>query len=448
MNARRPEPSPSRAPVIGGAVAFVVIVVLQASAGVRQDWAVPFALALFGVTIAAAIVVLVRVARASRRDDPSAWLVLTCGGFAVRPAIPLGPVLGMLSAFLGLQVGPVINEWRAVIQMRPTVVVDAGLAFVMSVPVLLGVVAVALMVPVAWRGYAVELTPAGIRSSGPLHRRVLPWQALAAQAGHQAGRVWLVVDQPDLVLQRGVPVLDSRERPTLSAGRAGPVLTEAIAWYLAHPGDRACIGTVAGYDRLRARLNSAAPIQPTPPPPAAAALGRPGPTGAIVRLVHAAAVIAAVIAAADLSIAIVFRDRLLAAEHAIAAADQMPPEGELLFTTDTVGFATGSATVALIVTLVLATVGVALVHKVRAGSGPARTGLTIVSGVVAVMSMCAGVASVVPLATEPAAGTGLNVWAAFRMIESMSLTGLALLVLVLLVFSNRYPVTAGRTVLT
>jgi hypothetical protein len=43
--------------------------------------------------------------------------------------------------------------------------------------------------------------------------------------------------------------------------------------------------------------------------------------------------------------------------------------------------------------------------------------------------------SVVTLAAEPAAGTGLNVRAVFRLIESMSLTGLALLVLVLLVFS-------------
>ncbi|MEV0568310.1 hypothetical protein [Dactylosporangium sp. NPDC050588] len=211
--------------MIAGAIAFVVIVVLQVWTGVRRDWAVPLVLALYGVVVTAALVLLARAARASRRDDPSAWLVLTRGGFAVRPAMPLGPVVGMLTVCLGLLAGPAVNEWRAVIQAPPTVVVDAALAFVMSAPVLLGVVAVALMMPVAWRGYAVELTPAGIRSRGPLHRRVLPWHALAARAGHQAGhqvgRVWLVVDRPDLVLQRGVPVLDSRERPTLSAGRAG-----------------------------------------------------------------------------------------------------------------------------------------------------------------------------------------------------------------------------------
>ncbi|MEV4134283.1 hypothetical protein AB0J72_19185 [Dactylosporangium sp. NPDC049742] len=414
----------------------MVIVALQAWADVPRDWAVPLALALYGVVVTVALVLLVRAARASRRDDPSAWLVLTRGGFAVRPAMPLGPAVGMLAVCLALLAGPAVGEWRAVIQAPPTVVVDAAFAFVMSAPVLLGVVVAALMVPVAWRGYAVELTPAGIRSRGPLHRRVLPWQALAAQAGHQAGRVWLVVDRPELVLQRGVPVLDSRERPTLSSRRAAPALAEAIAWYLAHPGERAGIGTPAGFDRLRARLESAAPQQPAPPPPAGAALGRSGRISAIVRLVHAAAAIAAVTAAADLSIAIVFRDRLLAAEHAIAASDPVPPEGELLFTTDTVGFATGAATVALIVTLVLATAGVALVHKVRAGSGPAQTGLTILSGVVAVMALCSGTMSVLPLAAEPVAGTGLNVWAAFRLIESLSLTGLALLVLVLLVGSK------------
>ncbi len=444
MDAARPEPNPSREPMIGGAVAFVVIAVLNAWARGRQDWTFLVVLVLYGVVITAGIVVLVRVWRASRGDDPSAWLVLTRGGFAVRPTVPLGPVVGMLTAFIGLQVGSVVDGWRAVVQARPTVVVDAGFAAVMSGLVLLGVVAVAVMVPVAWRGYTVELTPAGIRSRGPLHRRVLPWEALAAQVGHQAGRVWLVVDRPHLVLQRGVLVLDSRERPTLAAGRAAPMLAEAIGWYLAHPADRAGIGAPAECDRLRERLESTAPPPPAPSPPVAAALRRSGRSGAMVRLVYAAAAIAAVTAAADLTIAIVFRDRLLAAEDAIAAAAQMPPDGELLFTTDTVRFAIGFATVALIATLVLATVGVALAHKVRAGSGPARIGLAILSGVAAVMAMCSGAAPVVNLAAQPAAGTGLNAWTALRLIESMSLTGVALLVFGLLVTSKPGATAAAR----
>jgi hypothetical protein len=418
-------------------VAFVAIIVLNAVARGRHDWMVLAVVGLHGAVIAIGVFVLVRLGK--HRHVPAARVTATRDGFAVRPSTPYGLVTGMLMPVMAMPVSAAVDGWRYTATRPPTYMLEAAFAGAMTAAVLLGLATVAVMMPAAWRGYTVELTAAGIRSRGLLHTLVVPWTALGPEVGHHAGRVWLVADRPDQVGQRGRLVLGPPERPMLALAADAPLVAEVIRWYLHHPADRAAIGDPAELDRLHARLYSTTPWPSAPPPPVANAPARIGRFGVMTRLVYTAVAVAALAAAADLTVAFLFRDRLLAAERAIAAAypETTPADGAVVFTTDTVGFATGFAAVALGVTLVLAVLAVALMRSARAGSSPARTGLIALSGLGVPAALCTVVAPGLSLAAEPAAGVGLNLWAASRLVASALLAGIALLVLVLLATSGR-----------
>jgi hypothetical protein len=432
MDAARRELMWPRVLMVAGVVAFAAIVIVNAVARGRRDWTFLVVVALHGPVIAMGLYTLMLHRRAR-----TAHLAVTGGGFAVRPSLLFGPTAVMLVPLMALPASATIDGWRDVAARQPTVAIDAAFAAAMSGVVLLGLATAAVIMPTAWRGYTVHLTPAGIRWRAPLHRRVIPWAALGPEVGHHSGRVWLLADRPDLVVQRGRLVGGPPGQPTLPLGADAPMVAEVIRWYLHHPADRAEVGSTSELDRMRARLESTAPSPPAQAPPVVNAPPRIGRLGTAVRLVYAAAVTAVIAAAGDLTITVQFRDRLVAAEHAMWAFMDPPAEGEVVFTTDTAAFATGFATVALVVTLIVATVAVALARRVRAGSGPARTGLVSLSGLGVPAAMCSIATPAISLAAEPTAGLGLNLWAALRLAEGLILTVIALLVVVLLTFSGQ-----------
>jgi hypothetical protein len=393
----------------------------------------------------------------------SAGFVLTRDGFAVRATVPPDLVVILLMCLLGMQVDTLVDAWH--LGRDPEsgpLPVDVAFASVTSILVVVGAAVTAIAASFAWRGFAVELTPAGIRSRVPLHQRLIPWQALVLGGPplpqRNAKRLQLAVARPELVVQRGWNAASgTRERPTLPVDTHAWLLAGAIRWYLEHPADRAAIGTPVEHDRLVAELAAtahfAAEREPEPPltiTPAATAAAmqpvRPRHVGIAIALVYITIAVALVTATAELVITIVFRENLLAAERAIVAnmPDLPPPDGTLIFSTDTVAFARASATVALICTLVLALVAIALARGVSRGSDRARVGLAVLSGVTAFLAMCPCLLSATSLAAEPAAGTLLNAWSAVRILEGFAVAALAIAVLVLLlnadvVASSRRP---------
>lgn len=108
---------------------------------------------------------------------------------------------------------------------------------------------------------ATELTPAGVRTIGPLFDRLIPWQALApggpARPALNADRLSLDIARPDLVDQRGwEPGSGPRHDPKVSLREnIHPwILADTIRWYVEHPADRDALGTPGAQDRLIAAL--------------------------------------------------------------------------------------------------------------------------------------------------------------------------------------------------
>jgi hypothetical protein len=415
----------------------------------RHNWWTPALLGanlvvLIGSAVAAGLV-------ASLRRRKPAGFVLIREGFAVRPVVPPELLVTALMSSLVMQVVMLIDAWRDFgdPESRP-LAMEVAFASVVSILVV-GVAAVtALVVSFAWQGYAVKLTPAGIWSRAPLHKRLIPWQALAvggpARPRRNAYRLQLVVERPDLVVQRGWHAMfGTRRCPTLVVDTHPWFLAAAIRWYAEHPKDRAAIGTPGEYDRLVRDLTAAAHVpaepEPVPPPPttptAEPAAMQPVPprrVRAVTALVYITVAVALVTATTDLAMTIIFHEDLLAAERAIAASmrDVAPPDGGLSFSTDTVAFAKGSATVALIGTLLVAAVAIALARVMSRGSNRARVGLAILSAVTVSLAMCPCVLPAINLAAEPAAGPLLNIWPAVRILEGSTVAVLAAAVLVLL----------------
>ena len=174
--------------------------------------------------------------------------------------------------------------------------------------------------------------------------------------------------------------------------------------------------------------------------------------GTATLLVYVTVGVALLTAAAELAITIVFRENLLAAEQAIAA--YMPPltspdgqaDGTLIFSTDTVAFAKGWATAALIGTFVVAVVAIALLRATSRGSNTARVGLAILAGNTGIVAMCSFLSPATNLAAEPAAGTLLNVWPAIRLLEGFAMAGLTVTVLVLLLTADVVSASRDRAI--
>ena len=162
-------------------------------------------------------------------------------------------------------------QWGAVAVLLPTVVTDFGpsvdadpyearvdwvFTIVMTALVLLTIVLVSRSMAVAWRGVAIELTPVGVRTSGPLSDRLIPWQALApggpARPALTADRLPLDVVRPELIDQRGWESgWGTRHDPRVNLREnIHPwVLADAIRWYVEHPADRDALGTAGAQDR-------------------------------------------------------------------------------------------------------------------------------------------------------------------------------------------------------
>lgn len=397
-----------------------------------------------------------------RRRDHSTRFIATRNGLAVRPAVLPGLMAGLLMSLLGLQVGILVRVWRGIAAATSTIAIDVEFASVMSIVVIVTAAVTAMMVSFAWGGFAVELTPAGISSRGPLHRRLIPWQAVAGlpRPDRNAKLLRLVVDQPQLVVQRGWHgFTGTRQHPTLAVDASAWQLAEAIRWYVEHPADRAAIGTRAGHDRLITEVGSAQsateaePLAPPTPATADAAM-RPAKTrhvGTATALVYVTVAVALLAAAAELVIAIVFRENLLAAEQAVAGrVSPLPPAGDqadgLIFRTDTVSFATAWATAALIGTFLAALVAIALARSMSRGSDPARVGLAVLSGITALAAMCTLFSPVTGLAAEPAAGTLLNLWPVYRLLLSFAVAGTAVAVLMLLWTGDVVAYTRARSI--
>jgi len=434
------EPARSRFLVVVGVIGLAALVSsdIWAAGRDRLLLAVVVHLVVLGAFIVAAVVYLFTSDLRSRRAQPSTRLVLVRGGFALLPTVPIGVAAALSTAVLGMQVGVVVNAWHTVGRGEPTVVTDIAFAATFSVLVLVQAAIVAVILPVAWHAVTVELTPAGIWSRAAGHTRLIPWPALAPGSIYRdAKRVRLAVERPELVEERGWHAfLGTRQRPTLPVDADAWVVAEAVGWYVEHPADRAAIGSPAELKRLLASLPSAppSPSAPPPPPPTPSAETQVGARRirTVGTLVYVASAIALFSAAAELAITIVFRGELFAAERATAALTE-PLDGTVILNTDTVGFAAGTARVALVGTLLVAAAAVALVRRVAAGSEPSRVGLIVLAGIGSVVACCSIASPVASLGAVPAAGTLLNAWSGIRFPEGLAVAALALVVLALLV---------------
>jgi hypothetical protein len=396
------------------------------------------------VLAGAAIAFCVAVVRRRRRTD---GFVLTAGGFAVRPAAPPEPLAVILMCLIGMQLGSTVDVWVSLSSPEPGSLPET-VAFASVLTVLLAVVAtvVVALVRFAWHGFGVELTPAGIWSRAPFHRRLIPWDALgrgASFAEPGPRRLQLEVAQPERVVQRGwAPWSGTRQRPILPVDREARLLLRAIHWYAERPADRAAIGTTAEHDRLTTELAATlrypapAPYGPTPLGTPVLPLSKPRQVAIALRVAYIAVTMALVTATADLLITILLRERLLAAEAAIAAdRPPLPPdqdEGTLLFDSDTWAFARGQAVVVLIGTSLVAILAIALARATARGSHGARIGLAVLSGAAAFLALCPCLWTANGLTVERAAGPFLNSWAAVQVLAGFAVAALALVVLLLL----------------
>ena len=405
----RLEPIRSRLLVVSGAVVFAALVGLQVWLPGGDDWrplwrfvATPMT---FGVTV-------IGMARLFRRPEPPA-LVVTRDGVAVRHR--LYPAALFVVALLAcvLLAGPVVDAWRDAVAPSDRII---AVSYTAVTGVLVGLLT--LLIPSAWHGYAIELTPAGVRTRAPFHRRLIPWPALAPggppRPPWNSTSVMLVVTEPDLGVQRGRDMwFGTRDRPVLPVDAETRVIADAVRWYAEHPECRPAIGTEEEFDRLCAAIADGATTEPAPlvppAPPAAVPLRLRHPRLAMV-LVHLTYVVATLIAAVTLVLIFAQQDQLLAAERASAVYLGMPADGTVGFSTGTVGFVQRWTIGLLLSSILVGVLASLLLRAVRRGSSDARIGLGFVLGATAVVNLCPCFWLSTSLMGEPAAGLLLNGW--------------------------------------
>src|SRR5574342_571501 len=122
---------------------------------------------------------LVLLAGAVAGGRRRAWLVVTDGGFAVRPAVSPGAMVAGAMFLLGLFVASVIQMWHDVVDSNsPQTMIYAASASVVTI-VTAGLAALTVMAIVpAWKGFRVEFTPSAIKMNTLLLQRLIPWDAL------------------------------------------------------------------------------------------------------------------------------------------------------------------------------------------------------------------------------------------------------------------------------
>ncbi|MGX6607404.1 hypothetical protein ACWKSP_35555 [Micromonosporaceae bacterium Da 78-11] len=103
-----------------------------------------------------------------------------------------------------------------------------------------------------WRGIGVTLGPAGLTADLAAGSLFVPWDAFATdqpvtRPGDNEAGLLLALARPELVTRTG---LSLRRRLVSFDGPGAGVLAGAIRHYVAHPSDRAEIGTASGYERL------------------------------------------------------------------------------------------------------------------------------------------------------------------------------------------------------
>jgi hypothetical protein len=146
-------------------------------------------------------------------------------------------------------------------------------------------------------------------------------------------------------------------------------------------------------------------------------------------------------AAADLVIAIVFDDRLVAAERAMAAEEERitgEPVGDVIL--GAADFAKAWAIGALVLAVVVGVVAIVLVRACMRGSDHARIGLVVIAGPVALWAVCPCGPPTLELTDVPDApvlgGALLMLWVLQR--GAMLALTTAVVVLLLLPTASRY----------
>jgi hypothetical protein len=359
--------------------------------------------ASIAVCIGIAIPYAVRLAADSKRAPEFA---VTPQGFAVRQ--PVSPALLPLV----LAAGSCPPAESAVDGWHDVMTGPSSEAPLMTAVAVLGTVlplafasAVFLLAVLVWAGPPVELTPSGVRSRSPFRSRVTSWDALSS-----SGTTWRA----------------SLAERVLSTPAQRGLVTSAIDWYVAHPQDRAAIGTPAEAARITVLATAprpalVAPLVAAPRPDRWAGLG--------LRLTYTAACAGLVAAATDLLVTYLFPDRLLAAERAIAAYEEPVPSDAASFTTDTLTFARGWAMGLLVVTLLGCVAAIRLARATSRGSAVARRRLAVLMGFVALWTICPLCPPAIGLAAEGVAGTVLHVWVGVRVLLGVATAGLAFTVL-------------------
>ncbi|GIH03830.1 hypothetical protein Rhe02_18970 [Rhizocola hellebori] len=173
-------------------------------------------------------------------------------GFWASTVFPPGFIVFLLLLLAANNYAQVINKWNDA--DRTFAIVGTALGVLMT-PVL------AMLVTHAWRATTLKLTPDGVTVYTPLLRRTIPWEALAAGGPPRplttANRLQLITTRPELVSQRGWPVMSgTRQVPAIPLQlNVHPwFVADAIRWYAEHPEDRPAIGQPAEHDRLLAAI--------------------------------------------------------------------------------------------------------------------------------------------------------------------------------------------------
>lgn len=113
----------------------------------------------------------------------------------------------------------------------------------------------------AWPPFYVALIPQGVQWKSALHRRLVPWEALAPGGppapAPQTERVTLAVTRPEAVTSKGPKFLVGPMVRPVVGGQFDVhprLMAAAIRWYVDHPEDRPAIGTQEEHERLLAAL--------------------------------------------------------------------------------------------------------------------------------------------------------------------------------------------------
>jgi hypothetical protein len=445
------EPSRSRLLiVVGGVLSTAGAAALIWAAGARSSWWLTavsgtWLVLLLAIAVVGFSVGIRAMSHASRHARPTRF-VLTNHGFGIAPLLSPGLVSVSQMIVSGYSLTMLLVAWRPVEHPGSA----EWTLFTVFAPVMTALVVLTMLTAVAsavfaWRGFAMELTPAGVYWRSPLLRRVVPWGALAPGGPPRpqisANRLHLVVARPELVVQRGWALgFGPPQRPVvpLQVDMHPWLLADAIRWYAEHPADRTAIGTHTEHQRLIAELTGS---RPEYRPSAGARLPRPPVVRVAGWLTYTAVMIGILGAAANLVIAIVFDDRLVAAERAMAAEEERitgEPVGDAIL--GAADFAKASAIVALVLAMVVGVAAIVLVRASMRGSDHARIGLVVIAGLVALWAVCPCGPPTLMLTDVPDApmlgGALLMLWMLQR--GAMLALTTAVVVLLLLPTASRY----------